>query len=105
MEYRFTKENFDPEVMNSDIPVFIDFYADWCGPCKMMGPVVDELAKDYDGKIKVGKVNVDEEPELAQKYGVMSIPYFAFIKNGELVSDENGAVPKARLESKIQEMV
>lgn len=105
MEYRFTKENFDPEVMNSDIPVFIDFYADWCGPCKMMGPVVDELAKDYDGKIKVGKINVDEEPELAQKYGVMSIPYFAFIKNGELVSDEKGAVPKARLESKIQEIV
>ncbi len=102
MEYRFTRENFDAEVVNSEVPVLIDFYADWCGPCKMMGPVVDELAKEYDGRIKVGKVNIDEEPQLAQKYGVMSIPYFAFIKNGKLVDDELGAVPKARLENKIK---
>ncbi len=105
MEYRFTNENFDTEVMNSEVPVLIDFYADWCGPCKMMGPVVEELAKEYDGKAKVGKINVDEQPELAQKYGVMSIPYFAFIKNGELVSDEMGAVPKDRLAAKLQEML
>lgn len=105
MEYRFTNENFDTEVMNSEVPVLIDFYADWCGPCKMMGPVVEELAKEYDGKAKVGKINVDEQPELAQKYGVMSIPYFAFIKNGELVSDEMGAVPKDRLAAKLQEMI
>jgi thioredoxin 1 len=105
MEYRFTNENFDTEVMNSEVPVLIDFYADWCGPCKMMGPVVEELAKEYDGKVKVGKINVDEQPELAQKYGVMSIPYFAFIKNGELVSDEMGAVPKDRLAAKLQEML
>jgi len=104
MEYRFTKDNFDTEVMKSDVPVLIDFYADWCGPCKMMGPVVEELAKEYEGKVKVGKVNVDEQPELAQKYGVMSIPYFAFIKNGELVHDEMGAVPKDRLVGKIQEL-
>ena len=105
MEYRFTNENFDTEVMNSEVPVLIDVYADWCGPCKMMGPVVEELAKEYDGKAKVGKINVDEQPELAQKYGVMSIPYFAFIKNGELVSDEMGAVPKDRLAAKLQEMI
>ena len=105
MEYRFTNENFDTEVMNSEVPVLIDFYADWCGPCKMMGPVVEELAKEYDGKVKVGKINVDEQPELAQKYGVMSIPYFAFIKNGELVSDEMGAVPKDRLAAKLQDML
>ncbi len=105
MEYRFTNENFDTEVMNSEVPVLIDFYADWCGPCKMMGPVVEDLAKEYDGKVKVGKINVDEQPELAQKYGVMSIPYFAFIKNGELVSDEMGAVPKDRLAAKLQEML
>ena len=105
MEYRFTNENFDTEVMNSEVPVLIDFYADWCGPCKMMGPVVEDLAKEYDGKAKVGKINVDEQPELAQKYGVMSIPYFAFIKNGELVSDEMGAVPKDRLAAKLQEMI
>ena len=105
MEYRFTNENFDTEVMNSEVPVLIDVYADWCGPCKMMGPVVEELAKEYDGKAKVGKINVDEQPELAQKYGVMSIPYFAFIKNGEPVSDEMGAVPKDRLAAKLQEMI
>ncbi len=104
MEYKFTNENFDTEVAKSDVPVLIDFYADWCGPCKMMGPVVEELAKEYEGKIKVGKVNIDQQPELAQKYGVMSIPYFAFIKNGELVSDELGAVPKDRLVKKIEEL-
>ncbi len=104
MEYRFTTDNFDSEVMKSDVPVFIDFYADWCGPCKMMGPVVEELAKEYDGKVKVGKVNIDQQPELAQKFGVMSIPYFAFVKNGTLVSDELGAVPKERLTRKIEEM-
>ncbi len=104
MEYRFTTDNFDSEVMKSDVPVLIDFYADWCGPCKMMGPVVGELAKEYDGKVKVGKVNIDQQPELAQKFGVMSIPYFAFVKNGTLVSDELGAVPKERLTRKIEEM-
>ncbi|SKB49707.1 thioredoxin [Lachnospiraceae bacterium] len=101
MEYKFNKENFDAEVINSDIPVLVDFYADWCGPCKMMGPVVEELAAEYDGKVKVGKINVDKEPELAQKYGVMSIPFFAFIKNGELVDQELGAVPKNRLAAKL----
>ena len=105
MEYKFTKDNFESEVMNSDIPVLIDFYADWCGPCKMMGPVVEELASEYDGKIKIGKVNVDHEPQLAQKYGVMSIPYFVFIKKGNLYDDEMGAVPKERLVKKIEEMV
>ena len=105
MEYRFTKDNFDAEVMNSEIPVLIDFYADWCGPCKMMGPVVEKLAVDYEDRVKVGKVNVDEQPELARKYGVMSIPYFAFIKNGSLVDDEMGAVPKDRLEKKVREML
>ena len=104
MEYRFTRENFDNEVMNSDVPVLIDFYADWCGPCRMMGPVVEELAREYDGKLKVGKVNIDQEPMLAQKFGVMSIPYFAFVKNGSVVSDELGAVPKDRLVRKIQEI-
>ena len=105
MEYRFTRDNFEAEVINSEVPVLIDFYADWCGPCKMMGPVVEELAKEYEGKVKIGKVNIDEQPELAQKYDVMSIPYFAFLKNGSLVSDELGAVPKDRLVRKLQEMV
>ncbi|MCR5771526.1 MAG: thioredoxin [Butyrivibrio sp.] len=104
MEYRFTKDNFGEEVLNSDVPVLIDFYADWCGPCKMMGPVVEELAKEFDGKVKIGKVNVDEQQELAQKFGVMSIPYFAFIKNGELVDNTMGAVPKNILVSKLQQL-
>ena len=101
MEYRFTQENFEAEVMKSELPVLIDFYADWCGPCKMMGPVVENLAKEYDGKIKVGKVNVDEQPELASKYGVMSIPYFAFIKKGELVDNVVGATSIDNLVKKI----
>jgi thioredoxin 1 len=101
----FTNENFEAEVMNSEVPVLIDFYADWCGPCKMMGPVVEQLAEEYAGQIKVGKVNVDNEPDLAAKYGVMSIPFFAFIKKGELVDSELGAVPKDRLESKIKDML
>ena len=104
MEYRFTTENFNQEVINSDVPVLVDFYADWCGPCKMMGPVVESLAKEYDGRIKVGKVNIDQEPELAQRYGVMSIPYFALMKNGDVVSDELGAIPKERLVRKIEEL-
>ena len=101
MEYRFTSENFEAEVINSDVPVLVDFYADWCGPCKMMGPVVEGLAEEFDGKAKVGKINVDEQPDLAAKYNVMSIPFFAFIKNGELVDSEMGAVPKDRLAQKL----
>ena len=79
MEYRFTKENFESEVLRSDVPVLVDFYADWCGPCRAMMPVVEQLAGEYDGRIKVGKVNSDEQPELASAFGVMSIPSF-FIK-------------------------
>jgi thioredoxin 1 len=105
MEYRFTSENFEAEVLNSDVPVLVDFYADWCGPCKMMGPVVEGLAKEFDGKAKVGKINVDEQPDIAAKYNVMSIPFFAFIKNGELVDSEMGAVPKDRLAQKLSALV
>ena len=105
MEYIFTKENFNEEVMNSDIPVLVDFYADWCGPCKMMGPVVEELAKEYEGKAKIGKVNVDEQPELAEKYNVMSIPFFAFIKGGELEGSELGAVSKERLAGTLDRLI
>ena len=78
MEYRFTRENFDKEVINSDIPVMIDFYADWCGPCRMMMPIVEEMAEKYEGRVKIGKVNTDEQPALAAKFGVMRIPSFFF---------------------------
>ncbi|MCR5143924.1 MAG: thioredoxin [Lachnospiraceae bacterium] len=101
MEYKFTAENFEAEVMNSDIPVLVDFYADWCGPCKMMGPVVEELAEDYEGRAKVGKVNVDEQPALAEKFNVMSIPFFAVIKNGQVVDKGVGAMSADELEAKL----
>lgn len=102
MEYRFTNENFDSEVMNSDLPVLIDFYADWCGPCKMMAPVVESIAEKYAGKAKVGKVNVDEQEELAAKFGVMSIPTFVFIKNGQKVNQAIGGMPSAKLEEMLE---
>ncbi len=84
MEMVFTTQNFENEVLKSDKPVLVDFYADWCGPCKMMAPVVEELAELYDGKAKVGKLNVDNNEEVAMKYGVMSIPTLLVIKNGQV---------------------
>lgn len=101
MEYRFTKDSFEKEVLESKEPVLIDFYADWCGPCKMMAPVVEKLAEKYEGKVKVGKVNSDDEPELAQMFQVMSIPNFVIIKNGKVVDRVIGAVPQQALEEKL----
>ncbi|MBO7450313.1 MAG: thioredoxin [Clostridiales bacterium] len=105
MEYRFTKENFVQEVMNSDKPVLVDFYAEWCGPCMMMSPIVEEMAQAFDGKIKVGKVNTDQEPELARQFGVMSIPSFFFIKNGKVVSAYTGGMSKSALNAKLEELI
>lgn len=105
MEYRFTKDNFEAEVIKSPMPVLIDFYADWCMPCKMMGPAVGKLAEKFDGRAKVGKVNVDEQPELARQFGVMSIPYFAVIKDGQLVDSALGALPQASLEAKLEKVL
>lgn len=101
MEYRFTKDSFEKEVLESKEPVLIDFYADWCGPCKMMAPVVEKLAEKYEGKVKVGKVNSDNEPELAQMFQVMSIPNFVIIKDGKVVDRVIGAVPQQALEEKL----
>ncbi len=83
MEYKFNEKTFEQEVLGSNIPVLVDFYADWCGPCKMMSPNIERLAQAYEGKIKVGKVNVDENGNLALKYGIMSIPTVILFKNGE----------------------
>lgn len=101
MEYKFTTDNFQSEVLDSFVPVLADFYADWCGPCKMMGPIVNTLAQKYDGKIKVGKINVDEEPLLAQKFKVMSIPTFMVFKNGQAVGTFVGGMSQKDLEEKI----
>ena len=102
MEYKFTEDNFMEEVIKSDVPVLVDFYADWCGPCKMMGPVVAELAEEYEGKAKVGKVNVDMQRRLAAQFGIESIPSFVVIKNGRIVDRAMGAMPKDILEEKLE---
>jgi thioredoxin 1 len=94
--------NFSTEVMQSDVPVLVDFWAPWCGPCKMIAPIIEELASDYDGKMKVGKLNTDENIELSSKYGIRGIPTLGIFKNGELVDSLVGAVPKSTIEAKLK---
>lgn len=101
-ELKITRENFENEVMKSNIPVLIDFWAPWCGPCRMMGPIIEQLAEEYEGKAKVGKVNVDEEGELSQAFGVMSIPTIVLVKDGKIVKQAVGARPKAEVEEMLQ---
>lgn len=105
MEKTFTSENFDAEVLKSDIPVVVDFFATWCGPCKMMAPVIEALAEEYDGKVKVGKLDVDENTDVAGRYGVMSIPTIILFKNGEIVTKTVGAQSKNSLKSAIDAML
>ena len=102
MIHKFNAANFKEEVLDSSLPVFVDFYADWCGPCKMMSPVIDQLADQYDGKIKVGKVNVDDDTDLAAQYGIMSIPNMLFFRGGQVVDSVIGAVPKAVMQKKFE---
>ncbi|MBP5251910.1 MAG: thioredoxin [Treponema sp.] len=97
MSVEINESNFEEEVLKSTIPVAVDFWAPWCGPCKMMSPVLEEIASEADGKVKVCKVNVDENPELAQKYDIMSIPNFILFKNGQAVSQKIGACDKEEL--------
>ena len=102
---KVSEKDFESEVLNSEGKVIVDFYADWCGPCKMMSPVIDELAEDYEGELKVGKINVDQAPDIAQKYDVMSIPMFALFKNGELIETAVGAQSKTKLQSIIDKVL
>ncbi|HHV09246.1 MAG TPA: thioredoxin [Clostridiales bacterium] len=101
MALQFTDANFQKEVLESNIPVLVDFYADWCGPCKMIAPIVAELAEEYKDTFKIGKLNVDDSPETAQKYRVMSIPTLIIFKNGAAVETVVGAVPKKALQEKL----
>jgi thioredoxin 1 len=102
MEQVFTEANFDQEVLKSNTPVFVDFWAVWCGPCQIMGPIVEDLAKAYEGKnIKIGKCNVDENSEVSAKYNILSIPSFVMFKNGEVVDQIVGGVQKEKLAAMI----
>jgi thioredoxin 1 len=96
-----TEANFDEQVVRSDLPVIVDYWAPWCGPCRMLGPVVEQIAQERAGTVKVGKVNVDEEPSLADRAGVRSIPYVVLYRGGEPVAQAVGAQPKARLEQSL----
>lgn len=103
MEYKFTSANFEEEVLKADRPVLVDFYADWCGPCKMMAPVVAQLADELEGKAKVGKLNIDDCMDIAGKYRVMNIPTFLVIKDGQETARIVGAVSKSELQKKIEQ--
>ena len=105
MAFEITDSNFEAEVLNNEKVTLIDFWAEWCGPCRAIGPIVEELAKEYDGKALIGKVNVDENPEITVKYGIRNIPTILFIKKGEIVDKQVGAVPKSTLEEKLKKHI
>ena len=101
-EIQLNEQNFEQEVLRADMPVLVDFWASWCGPCRMLAPVIAEIAEEYAGKVKVGKVNVDEQPNLANRYGIASIPTVMLFKNGEVVSTSLGYRPKNELETMLK---
>lgn len=98
-EVVITNDNFEAEVLKSEIPVLVDFWAVWCGPCQMLGPVISQFAEEQEGKIKVGKVNVDDEPDLAAKYGISSIPTMIAFKDGQVINQGVGFMEKEKIEA------
>lgn len=103
MEYKFTADNFGAEVLQASTPVLVDFYADWCNPCRMMGPVVAKMAAEFEGRIKVGKCNIDDNMELARNYQVSSIPAFVIFKNGKPAANYVGSMSAAELRQKLED--
>ncbi len=101
-EVILTQNNFEEEVLKSDIPVLVDFWASWCGPCKMLAPTIAEIAKEYEGKVKVCKLNIDDDSSIAIKYGIVSIPTVVLFKNGEVADKSVGFVPKAAIENMLK---
>ncbi len=105
MTLAVTDTTFEEEVLKSEIPVLVDFWAEWCGPCRMIGPIVEELGEEYEGKLKVAKVDVQNNNDVASKYGIMSIPALLFFKNGEVVDQIIGAVPKKAVEDRLTKVL
>ncbi len=105
MALELTDANFEELALKSDKPVVVDFWAEWCGPCRMVGPIVEELSKDYEGRAVVGKVNVDLNNEISAKYGIRNIPTILFLKNGEIVDKQVGAVQKSVLADKLDKLI
>ena len=105
MAIELTDQNFDEVVLQSDKPVIVDFWAEWCGPCRMVGPIVEEIGMDYEGKAIVGKLDVDSNPAITQKFGIRNIPTVLFFKNGEIADKQVGAVPKSNLVNKLEALM
>lgn len=105
MAVEFTDSNFEELALKSDKPVMVDFWAEWCGPCRMVTPIVEEMSSEYDGKAVIGKVNVDENPDISMKFGIRNIPTIIFLKDGEMVDKSVGAVPKNVLTEKIENIM
>jgi thioredoxin 1 len=105
MALEITDANFEELVLKADKPVMVDFWAEWCGPCRMIGPIVEEMSGEYEGKAVIGKVNVDENPEISMKFGIRNIPTILFVKNGEIADKSVGAVPKGQLTEKLNALI
>ncbi len=104
-EITVTKSNFDAEVVKSSVPVLADFWAEWCGPCRVISPILSDLAKSYKDKIKIAKINVDKEPEIAMQFNITSIPTLLFFKKGQMVKQQIGALPRQALEKMVKDLI